>query len=258
MIVDGRRRLRVLLGVTLHGAERVWPFYAARVRDRVGVSAFGAAAGRALTPSLVPRGDPRQRTWLSARSRFSCRSSSAPRSAASCSQSDRSSCTSSPSGCRSWLSDVVLALHGGRQPAAERSSQILDEVLGRRSPHSPHERSARGDLARSVRRAARRRRGPAPGLREGHPRGRASRARRAPDGSGRSAPSSLRWRSSRGIRSAVMPGPHAARGGAGSTVRAMVVFGLLSPDVAVHACARPGRRIRPGQRRPPLRRSCRS
>jgi MFS family permease len=43
-----------LLGVTLQGADRVWPFFALAFVTGT-ASAFGAAAGRALTPSLVPQ-----------------------------------------------------------------------------------------------------------------------------------------------------------------------------------------------------------
>ena len=42
-----------LLAVTLHGADSVWPFFALAFVTGTG-SAFGAASGRALTPSLVP------------------------------------------------------------------------------------------------------------------------------------------------------------------------------------------------------------
>jgi Transmembrane secretion effector len=43
-----------LLGVTRAGAERVWPFFALAFVLGIG-SAIGAPAGRALTPSLVPK-----------------------------------------------------------------------------------------------------------------------------------------------------------------------------------------------------------
>jgi MFS family permease len=43
-----------LLAVTAHGANRVWPFYVLAFLTGTG-SAFGAPAGRALTPSLVPQ-----------------------------------------------------------------------------------------------------------------------------------------------------------------------------------------------------------
>jgi MFS family permease len=43
-----------LLGVTIAGADRVWPFFALAFVFGVG-SAIGAPAGRALTPSLVPQ-----------------------------------------------------------------------------------------------------------------------------------------------------------------------------------------------------------
>jgi MFS family permease len=43
-----------LLGVTIAGADQVWPFFALAFLLGVG-SAIGAPAGRALTPSLVPR-----------------------------------------------------------------------------------------------------------------------------------------------------------------------------------------------------------
>jgi MFS family permease len=43
-----------LLGVTLQGADRVWPFFVLAFLTGTG-SAFGAPAGRALTPSLVPQ-----------------------------------------------------------------------------------------------------------------------------------------------------------------------------------------------------------
>ncbi len=46
--------LLALLGVTLSGAEEVWPFFVLAFVMGVG-SAFGAPAGRALTPSLVPQ-----------------------------------------------------------------------------------------------------------------------------------------------------------------------------------------------------------
>lgn len=46
--------LSALLGVTLQGANRVWPFFALAFLTGLG-SAFGAPAGRALTPSLVPQ-----------------------------------------------------------------------------------------------------------------------------------------------------------------------------------------------------------
>ncbi len=42
-----------LLAVTLQGADSVWPFFALAFVTGTG-SAFGAASGRALTPSLVP------------------------------------------------------------------------------------------------------------------------------------------------------------------------------------------------------------
>jgi MFS family permease len=44
----------VLLAVTVRGADRVWPFFALAFLTGTG-SAFGAAAGRAMTPSLVPQ-----------------------------------------------------------------------------------------------------------------------------------------------------------------------------------------------------------
>ncbi len=43
-----------LLGVTVAGADRVWPFFVLAFLFGVS-SALGAPAGRALTPSLVPR-----------------------------------------------------------------------------------------------------------------------------------------------------------------------------------------------------------
>lgn len=43
-----------LLAVTAHGADRVWPFFVLAFLTGTG-SAFGAPAGRALTPSLVPQ-----------------------------------------------------------------------------------------------------------------------------------------------------------------------------------------------------------
>jgi MFS family permease len=43
-----------LLGVTISGPDKVWPFFALAFLFGVS-SAFGAPAGRALTPSLVPR-----------------------------------------------------------------------------------------------------------------------------------------------------------------------------------------------------------
>jgi MFS family permease len=43
-----------LLAVTVQGADRVWPFFALAFLTGTG-SAFGAPAGRALTPSLVPQ-----------------------------------------------------------------------------------------------------------------------------------------------------------------------------------------------------------
>jgi MFS family permease len=43
-----------LLGVTVEGADHVWPFFALAFLTGAG-SAFGSAAGRALTPSLVPQ-----------------------------------------------------------------------------------------------------------------------------------------------------------------------------------------------------------
>ncbi len=43
-----------LLGVTLQGADRVWPFFVLAFLTGM-ASAFGAPAGRALTPSLVPQ-----------------------------------------------------------------------------------------------------------------------------------------------------------------------------------------------------------
>ena len=45
--------LLALLGVTLAGADEVWPFFVLAFVTGVG-SAIGAPAGRALTPSLVP------------------------------------------------------------------------------------------------------------------------------------------------------------------------------------------------------------
>lgn len=46
--------LLALLGVTIAGTARVWPFFALAFLTGVG-SAIGAPAGRALTPSLVPQ-----------------------------------------------------------------------------------------------------------------------------------------------------------------------------------------------------------
>jgi MFS family permease len=46
--------LLALLGVTRSGADEVWPFFALAFLTGCG-SAFGAPAGRALTPSLVPQ-----------------------------------------------------------------------------------------------------------------------------------------------------------------------------------------------------------
>ena len=71
---------------------------------------------------------------------------------------------------------LVLALRSGREPAAE-AAVGLDERARGSSSHPAHERPARRDLARSLRRAVRRSRRAAADLREGHPRGRADRSR---------------------------------------------------------------------------------
>ena len=115
-----------LLGVTLHGAERVWPFYALAFVTGSG-SAFGAAAGRALTPSLVP-----EEILVSALAQRSI--------------AFQLSLVVGPAvggllfAIRAELVYVVaiglslvalgcvLALHGGRQPAVEGVAD-LDEVL---------------------------------------------------------------------------------------------------------------------------------
>jgi MFS family permease len=115
-----------LLGVTLQGAERVWPFYALAFVTGSG-SAFGAAAGRALTPSLVP-----EEILVSALAQRSI--------------AFQLSLVVGPAvggllfAIRAELVYVVaiglslvalgcvLALHGGRQPAVEGVAD-LDEVL---------------------------------------------------------------------------------------------------------------------------------
>jgi len=54
MVVVDMVVFSALLLVTLRGADRVWPFFALAFLTGTG-SAFGSAAGRALTPSLVPQ-----------------------------------------------------------------------------------------------------------------------------------------------------------------------------------------------------------
>ena len=53
--------LGALFGVTLSGADAVWPFFVLAFVQGVG-SAVGAPASRALMPSLVPQGLPSART----------------------------------------------------------------------------------------------------------------------------------------------------------------------------------------------------
>ena len=54
MVVSDVVVFLALLGVTLQGATTVWPFFVLAFLTGTG-SAFGAPAGRALTPSLVPQ-----------------------------------------------------------------------------------------------------------------------------------------------------------------------------------------------------------
>ena len=54
MVVTDIVFVLALLGVTLAGADHVWPFFVLAFLTGVS-SAFGAPAGRALTPSLVPQ-----------------------------------------------------------------------------------------------------------------------------------------------------------------------------------------------------------
>ena len=54
MVILDAAVLAGLLGVTIAGADRVWPFFALALLQGTG-SAIGAPAGRALTPSLVPQ-----------------------------------------------------------------------------------------------------------------------------------------------------------------------------------------------------------
>jgi MFS family permease len=115
-----------LLGVTRAGADHVWPFFALAFLTGV-ASAFGAPAGRALTPSLVP-----QEILVSALAQRSI--------------AFQISHVTGPAiggilfaiqpelvyGVAAVLSLValgcVLALHSGREPAAE-GAVGMDEVL---------------------------------------------------------------------------------------------------------------------------------
>ena len=115
-----------LLGVTLHGAERVWPFYVLAFVTGSG-SAFGAAAGRALTPSLVP-----EEILVSALAQrsiaFQLSLVVGPAVGGLLFAIQAELVYVVAIGLSLVALGCVLALHGGRQPAVEGVAD-LDEVL---------------------------------------------------------------------------------------------------------------------------------
>jgi MFS family permease len=115
-----------LLGITLAGAERVWPFFVLAFLLGVG-SAIGAPAGRALTPSLVPR-----EILVSALAQRSVAfqlSSVAGPAAGGLLFAFRPELVYGVGIALSLVAlACVLALHGGREPAAV-GVQGLEEVL---------------------------------------------------------------------------------------------------------------------------------
>ena len=177
--VHGHRRRRAsLLGAARGHASRCRARVAvlrARVRARASASAFGAPAGRALTPSLVP-----QEILVSALAQRSIAfqlSNVAGPAVGGILFAIQAELVYVVSIALSLVAlGCVLALRSGREPAAE-GAVGTGRGPRRRSPHPADEGALRRDLARPLRRALRRRGRAAPDLREGHPRGRADRAR---------------------------------------------------------------------------------
>jgi MFS family permease len=116
----------LLLGVTVHGAEQVWPFFVLAFITGSG-SAFGAAAGRALTPSLVP-----QEILVSALAQrsiaFQLSLVLGPAAGGVLFAIRPELVYAVGIGLSLLALGCVLALHGGREPAAEGTAD-LDEVL---------------------------------------------------------------------------------------------------------------------------------
>ena len=170
-----------LLARDAAGADATWPFFALAFGTGV-ASGVGAPAGRALTPSLVPRGDARARVRPALR-RVPALGDRRPGA--------RRPALRDPAGARLRRLDGVLAARGrrgagaaggprGRGTGSPTSASLLGGVSARQADARP----VRRDLARSLRRPLRRRgRAPA-GLREGRARGRPGGPRRSARGAG--------------------------------------------------------------------------
>jgi predicted MFS family arabinose efflux permease len=106
-----------LLATTLTGAHQVWPFFALAFLMGIG-SSIGAPAGRALTPSLVPREVlVRALALRSVAFQFSLVAGPALGGALFALQAESVYVTAM---CISLVAlGCVLGLHGGREPAAE-------------------------------------------------------------------------------------------------------------------------------------------
>jgi MFS family permease len=116
----------LLLVVTVRGAAQVWPFFALAFATGSG-SAFGAAAGRALTPSLVP-----QEILVSALAQrsiaFQLSLVLGPAAGGVLFALQPELVYLVSIGLSVVALGCVLALHGGREPAAEGTAD-LEEVL---------------------------------------------------------------------------------------------------------------------------------
>jgi MFS family permease len=116
----------LLLGVTVRGAGQVWPFFVLAFVTGSG-SAFGAAAGRALTPSLVP-----QEILVSALAQrsiaFQLSLVLGPAAGGVLFAIRPELVYLVAIGLSLVALGCVLALHGGREPAAEGTAD-LEEVL---------------------------------------------------------------------------------------------------------------------------------
>jgi MFS family permease len=117
-----------LLTVTIRGADSVWPFFALAFVTGTG-SAFGAASGRALTPSLVP-----EEILVSALAQRSIAfqlSLVAGPAAGGLLFAIRPELVYIVSIALSVIAlGCVLALHKGREPAAEGSADLAEVLAG--------------------------------------------------------------------------------------------------------------------------------
>jgi len=128
MIVTDVVVFSLLLAVTLRGAEQTWPFFALAFVSGSG-SAFGAAAGRALTPSLVP-----QEILVSALAQrsiaFQLSLVLGPAAGGVLFAIQPELVYLVSIGLSLVALGCVLALHGGREPAAEGAADLGEGLAG--------------------------------------------------------------------------------------------------------------------------------